>query len=126
MNYSASYDIERDGPVPLIISLVLALIYIIALWRVFSKAGKPGILAIVPIFNLYTLARIGGKGIGWTIASFIPVLNIVAAIVIALGVAKNFGKSGVFGFFGLVIFSFIGYLILAFGKAEYTGAYKES
>lgn len=121
-----SYSVEDNGPVPLIISLVLALIYVIAFWRVFSKAGKPGILAIIPIFNIYTLARIGGKGIGWTILSFIPGLNIIAAIVIGLGVAKNFGKSGAFGFFGLVVFSFIGYLILAFGKAEYTGAYKES
>ena len=126
MEYGYSYDMDRDGPIPIIISLVLALIYIIAFWRVFSKAGKPGILALIPIFNIYTLARIGGKGIGWTIASFIPVLNIIAAIVIGLGVAKNFGKSAVFGFFGLVVFSFIGYLILAFGSAEYTGAYKES
>ena len=126
MEYGYSYDMDRDGPIPVIISLVLALIYIVAFWRVFSKAGKPGILALIPIFNIYTLARIGGKGIGWTIASFIPVLNIIAAIVIGLGVAKNFGKSAVFGFFGLVVFSFIGYLILAFGSAEYTGAYKES
>ena len=116
-----SYSLENDGPVPLIISLVLALIYIIAFWRVFTKAGKPGILAIIPIFNIYTLARIGGKGIGWTIASCIPVLNIIAAIVIGLGVAKNFGKSGVFGFVGLWLFSLIGYLILGFGSAQYVG-----
>ena len=121
-----SYDLEQNGPLPIIIGLAFALIYIVALWRVFSKAGKPGIFAIIPIVNVYTLARIGGQGIGWTIASFIPILNIVAAIVIALGVAKNFGKSAVFGFFGLVVFSFIGYLILGFGSAQYTGAYKES
>ena len=42
-------------------------------------------------------------------------------MVVSLGVAKNFGKSGVFGFIGLFLFSLIGYLILAFGSAQYIG-----
>ncbi len=52
-------------------------------------------------------ARWGASGL-----IFIPLVNIV--------VAKAFGKSGVFGFFGLFLFSIIGYLILGFGQARYT------
>jgi hypothetical protein len=43
------------------------------------------------------------------------------SIILALDVAKSFGKSGVFGIFGLWIFSFVGYPILGFGSATYQG-----
>ena len=122
MEYSASYDINEQGPVPLIISLVLALLLIIALWKVFTKAGKPGIFAIIPIVNIYTLIKISGNAGWWTILYFIPVVNVIISILVSIGVAKNFGKSGAFGFFGLFLFSFIGYLILGFGKAQYQGS----
>ena len=62
--------------------------------------------------------------IGMFILLLIPGVNVIAYIVVALGIAKNFGKSGVFGFFGLVVFSFIGYLILGFGSAQYVGGDK--
>ncbi len=121
MDFSYSYDASTDGPVPLIISLVVALIGIIALWRVFTKAGRPGWAAIIPIYNIYTLVKIGGFS-GWFVLLYlIPIVNVVISIVVALGVAKNFGKSGVFGFIGLWLFSLIGYLILAFGSAQYVG-----
>ena len=121
MDFSYSYDASTDGPVPLIISLVVALIGIIALWRVFTKAGRPGWAAIIPIYNIYTLVKIGGFS-GWFVLLYlIPIVNVVISIVVALGVAKNFGKSGVFGFIGLWLFSIIGYLILAFGSAQYVG-----
>jgi len=121
MEISTSYDITRDGPLPLIISLVLVLILVIALWKVFVKAGRPGILAIIPIVNTYQLVKIGGYGIGSFLLLLIPGVNVIVYIIVAIGVAKNFGKSGAFGFFGLVLFSFIGYMILGFGKAQYVG-----
>ena len=124
MEFSTSYDVGRDGPVPLIISLIVTLILIIALWKVFVKAGRPGILAVIPIVNMYQLVKISGRGIGSFLLLLIPVVNVIVYILVALGVAKNFGKSGVFGFFGLVVFSFLGYLILGFGKAQYIGADK--
>jgi hypothetical protein len=119
MDYSYSY--QTDSPVPGIISAVILVIGLIALWRTFSKAGRPGWFAIIPILNIYTLVKISGNAGWWTILWFIPLVNIVIALLVSLGVAKNFGKSGVFGFFGLFLFSFIGYLILGFGGAQYTG-----
>ncbi|ONF72646.1 DUF5684 domain-containing protein [Amycolatopsis keratiniphila] len=105
----------------LIITLILALLYIAALWRVFTKAGRPGWAAIIPIYNLYILTKVAGRSGWWVVGLLIPVVDIVAGIVVSLGVAKSFGKSGAFGFFGLFVFGFIGYPILALGSAQYAG-----
>lgn len=111
----------------LILGLVLWLLSIIAMWKVFGKANKPGWAAIVPFYNTWVLAEVGGKPGWWglvaILAGAIPFLGTIASIIlillISLGVAKNFGKSTVFGVIGLFLFSIIGYLILAFGSAKY-------
>jgi len=121
-DYSVSYSADfSSNPVFWAIYAVVLIVGIIALWRVFTKAGRPGWAAIVPIYNIYTLVKISGNSGWFTLLYFIPIANIVAAIIVALGVAKNFGKSGVFGFFGLFLFSLIGYLIIGFGSAKYEG-----
>ena len=120
MDYSYSVDYSSN-PVFWIIYIAVIVLAIVALWRVFAKAGRPGWAAIVPIYNIYTLVKVAGKEGWWTILFFIPIANIVASIVVALGVAKNFGKSSAFGIVALWLFSLIGYLILGFGKAQYVG-----
>jgi len=55
---------------------------------------------------------------------FVPYVgSLVVAILMALGLAKNFGKSVLFAIFGLLIFSIVGYLMLAFGSDKYLGGY---
>ncbi|WP_410599547.1 DUF5684 domain-containing protein [Amycolatopsis sp. lyj-90] len=100
--------------------LIFAVLMIIALWKVFTKAGRPGWAAIIPFYNAYTLLKVAGRSGWWLILLLIPVVNIVIAIIVSIDVAKAFGKSGVFGFFGLFLFSIIGYLIIGFGQARYT------
>lgn len=121
-DYSVSYSADfSNNPVFWIVYAVVAILAIVALWRTFQKAGRPGWAAIIPIYNIYTLVKVGGYS-GWFVLLYlIPIVNIIISVVVALGVAKNFGKSGVFGFIGLWLFSLIGYLILAFGSAQYVG-----
>ena len=78
-----------------IFGLIWYILVAVALWKVFSKAGYPGILAIIPI------------------------VNIVFAIVVAVKEGANFGKGAVFSFFLLWMFPFIGHLIVGFGSATY-------
>ena len=118
--YSTSGD-PVAGAIGGVIGAVVGLILIIALWRVFSKAGRPGWWAIIPLVNTFQLVKIGGYGFGTFLLLLIPGVNVIVYIIVALGIAKNFGKSGAFGFVGLVLFSFIGYLILGFGSAQYVG-----
>jgi hypothetical protein len=50
----------------------------------------------------------------------IPIVNVITAIVVALGVARAFGKGPLYGFFLLFLFQPIGYLVLGFGSARFT------
>lgn len=109
------------GGVMTLFWLVVAVVMIVAMWKVFVKAGQPGWAAIVPIYNYYILTQIAGRPAWWLLLFFIPFANLIALIVISMDIAKAFGKSEVFGILGLVLFSPIGYLILGFGKDTYKG-----
>jgi hypothetical protein len=87
---------------------------------VFTKAGKPGWAAIVPIYNLVVLLEIAGKPLWWIVLFLIPLVNIIMCIIVSIAVAKNFGKSAGFGV-GLGLLGFIFYPILGFGDAQYQG-----
>jgi hypothetical protein len=108
------------GLVLVVLYLGIALFFIIAGWKLFVKAGQPGWGVLIPIYNLYLWVRIAGKPGWWLLLYLIPVVNIVIAIMVALDIAKAFGKSGAFGFFLLCLFSFIGIPILGYGSAVYT------
>jgi hypothetical protein len=115
-----------------IISFALVLLLIIAEWKIYVKAGQPGWAVIVPFYNIYILLKIAGKP-GWLVflllGMFIPIINIlvmiaafVISIIVSLDIAKAFGRSSMFGFFLLFLFSPIGYMILGYGKSQYVGA----
>jgi len=105
-----------------VVGVVLYVLIAISLWRVFSKAGYPGILAIVPIVNVFILVKVAGYSAWMTLLMLIPIVNIIFSIVIAVRVGKNFGKGGVFSFFLLWLLSIIGYFIIGFGSSEYRRA----
>ena len=101
--------------------LAVVVLLIVALWRMYAKAGKPGWAAIIPFYNTWVLAEVGGKPGWWMFLMFIPFVNIVITLLVALGIARNFGKGDAFGIFGLWLFSIIGYMVLGFGSAPYKG-----
>jgi len=101
-----------------LISSIIWLIMVIAHWRLFTKAGQPGWASIIPIFNFYILLKIIGKPSWWLILLFIPVANVIIAIWSTNLLAKRFGKDELYTF-GLLLFPYIFYPILAFGSAKY-------
>ena len=104
-----------------IIGLIFAVVGIIVMWKVFTKAGQPGWASIIPIYNLYVLTQIGGRPGWWTILLLIPGVNVIVFAILSIDIAKSFGKDAVFGVVGLWLFSIIGFAILAFGGAQYRG-----
>ena len=103
-----------------IVYLAVAVLGIVAMWKIFEKAGEPGWAAIIPFYNLYVLFKITW-GNGWKfLFLLIPIANIVFAIITMVKLAKAFGKSGGFAV-GLIFLSIIFYCILAFDKSEYLG-----
>lgn len=108
---------------------IISLIIIIAMWKIFTKAGKPGWAAIIPIYNAVVLFQISGLSPWLLLIGLIPGLGQMAlgiiGIIATFRLATAFGKDVGYGF-GLLFLPFIFYPILAFGDAKYTGYVKDS
>jgi len=98
--------------------LVLVVFMIVTLWKIFTKAGKPGWASLIPFYNLIVMLNIAGKPGWWLLLCFIPIVNIVIMILMVVGIATNFGKGGGF-VVGMILLPIIFYPILAFGSAQY-------
>jgi Family of unknown function (DUF5684) len=109
------------GAVMMLVWLGVVILMIASTWVVFTKAGKPGWASIVPIYNIIVMLEIAGKPLWWILLLFIPLVNFIVAILIFMAIAKNFGKSELFGV-GLALLGFIFMPLLAFGDAKYQGA----
>lgn len=143
--YSASDagGIMAMGMGMLIFMLAIIVFMIIALWKIYTKAGKPGWACIVPVYNYIVLLQIAGKPIWWIVWFILPVVGalittvspaiggilylilVIIAIVFSImmyhGLSKSFGKGAGFTV-GLILLGIIFFPILAFGKAKYIGA----
>ncbi len=118
--YTTSSSSSGMSPIVSILYLAVLIVVIVAMWKVFEKAGQKGWASIIPIYNTYILLKIAGKPGWWLLLMFLPFVNFVVLIIVNLEIAKAFGKSAAFGIFGLTFFSFVGYPMLAFGDAKYT------
>lgn len=111
--------------VGLVLYVALIVFAILTVWRINRKANKPGWAAIVPVYNYVVVLEIVGRPIWWILLSFVPLVNIYVAFVVALDLAKSFGKSTAFGI-GNFFVPIITYPILAFSKnARYVGPIAE-
>ena len=73
----------------LLFALALTVVVILGWWKMFEKAGEPGWAAIIPIFNIIVFLKIAGRPIWWVVLFFIPIANIIVAIVLAIDIAKG-------------------------------------
>lgn len=94
------------------VSILLAIISLVATIKVYKKLGLPGWGVIVPIYGQWILLKAVDLP-GWL--SILPVANGIAIIVANYRLAGKFGKSAGFGL-GLVFLTPIFYMILGFGK----------
>ena len=71
----------------------------IFLGKIFKKAGVKPWVAWVPVYNSWKLLEIGGQQGFWAVLSFIPIINIVAAVYTYIAmyhIGKKLGKDGAF------------------------------
>src|SRR5215216_4241008 len=116
------YNAQAEPPsaVSMIFGLLIALLLIVAMWKVFTKAGEPGWASIIPIYNLYIWCKIVGRPGWWILLMLIPLVNFIIMIILCIDLAKSFGKGAGFGL-GLAFLGFIFLPILGFGSAQYQG-----
>lgn len=107
-----------------LVMLPLIVVTIIAMWKIFVKAGRPGWQSIVPIYSSWVLFEIVGYPGWWALLSLVPVVSIFPAIIMIIAyykIAKLFGKSDGFAV-ASIFFPFVTFPMLAFGNAQFQGA----
>lgn len=114
-----------DASLPLLsvlffVGVAMPLLVIASMWKVFTKAGKPGWAALIPIYNTVVMLEIAGKPTWWFILFFVPGVNLVVSLMLFVAFAEAFDKSALFGL-GLLFLGIIFFPVLAFGNAEYVG-----
>ena len=143
--YSAGYTFG------MLLPLSVFILMIVAMWKIYVKAGAPGWGVLVPIYNVYLLFKIAWKTkMYWimlacmllpgllsgfmvgmdgneVLAVILPLLMMACAIAsIVIGIINTVKLAKAFGkgggfAVGLIFLSIIFYCILAFGKAQYIG-----
>jgi len=104
-----------------ILYLAIVVLMIIAMWKIFTKAGKPGWAILIPIYNIIVMLEIVGKPTWWIIIILlVPFVNIIFLIWVINLLSLSFGKEVGFTI-GMLLLPFIFIPVLGFGSAEYKG-----
>lgn len=112
-----------------VLSMTALLVFeVIAAWKMFEKAGKPGWASIVPVYNVVVLLDIIGYKwyyIFLFLLGGIPFIGQVALILFLISfsikLAKSYNQSTGFGI-GLLLISMVFVPIIAFSKdIKYVG-----
>ncbi|MGC6177472.1 DUF5684 domain-containing protein [Lacrimispora sp. 38-1] len=143
MNSSFYAAFAAFGMIIILLGLAIGILLLAAEWKIFSKAGRPGWAALIPIYNIYVRSNVVFGNLGYFIAFLvIAVINFIGRtsevgglnslgalctfilhIVYCINISKAFGKSGGFTV-GLILLPVIFFPILAFGSDEYIGPQK--
>lgn len=118
-SYSVDYS-AQSSPLVNVIALLLVVLIIVAIWKIFEKAGEPGWKAIIPLYNVYTEYKIFW-GNGWLcLLTLIPIVNIVVTIILYSKISKAFGHGAGFTV-GLLFLPYVFLTMLGFNGDEYQG-----
>ena len=140
----------QSSPLSGVFSLVVSILMIIAMWKIFEKAGEKGWKALIPIYDSYILWKIAGRNwikdmliiagtfIAYMVFAFLNIQNSIFGIVSLLfgfvfvvyllvavcgycsGLSHNFGHAGGFAV-GLFFLHPIFLMILGFNSDKYVG-----
>lgn len=105
-----------------LICMALAIVVTVAMWKIFKKAGEPGVYSIIPIYNTMVMARLGGMESWLGLLVLVPGVGPFMAIYIMYKLFVDGFKLSVGQFIVLcLLFPVIGYPLIAFSdKYQYT------
>ena len=116
---------DTSTTISAIVSIAITIVTLVAMWKMFEKAGQAGWKSIIPFYNLYIEFKfVWGSG-WWFLLLLIPLVDIVVYFIHQYRLVKVFG--GGIGMFILMLFlPTIATLILGLGEAKYTCVYGKS
>lgn len=69
-------NLGAGGTLNIVLSIIVAIVFVVGMWKMFVKAGEAGWASIIPIYNIYVLFKITwGSGIKFLLL-LIPIVNI--------------------------------------------------
>ncbi|RYF81460.1 MAG: S26 family signal peptidase, partial [Chitinophagaceae bacterium] len=84
------------GPSQVIILIIFLLLFLIlpavGAYKMFQKAGRPGMQGAIPIANTWNMLDLTNKPKWWFFAQFIPVIGFLFQVGIYLEFVRAFGK----------------------------------
>lgn len=118
--YQSTTEMPQMSPAVTIIYLAIMVLELVAMWKLYVKAGKPGWAAIIPIYNVIVMLQIAKKPWWYLLLMLVPIVNFVIGIITTIAFVKAYGKDTAFAVL-TIFFAPIMYPILAFGNSEYQG-----
>lgn len=106
-----------------LVVIALAVLILVARWKMFKKANVDGWEALIPIHSDVVELQLSGIKTYWYFLNLIAICGIGPLVLLfwkSIALAKAFGKGTGFGVL-MAFFPFVCYPILGFGKAEYVG-----
>lgn len=120
-NYSSNVDqfiFLKIGGIVLLIAIVV--VFLISIMKVYKKANRNPITAIIPFYNIFPLLEICNLPKMYFVFILIPLFNLIYIYKITEILATSFKKDKKFGI-GLFLLPIVYYPILGFSKSEYVG-----
>ena len=135
-NYSAGYEnhaavINHHAPViagiigGVFFLLIIAALYVYFSYIIYRLAKKTNTehagWAWIPFVNLYLLIKIAQKPGWWLILFFIPIVNIIIAVLVWMSISRRVGKPDYLGLFMVIpILNLVIPAYLAFSEPDIT------
>lgn len=109
------------GTVLVLFFMIFLVINIVAMWKLFAKAGEPGWKSLIPIYNSWIFLRLGDQPGWWAVAGLIPPLGIVT-LILSIIAAHRIGLKLSKPDWWVILYIFvqpIWMLVLAFDKSTW-------
>ena len=75
-----------------LIALVLFILPSFGAYLMFRKAGRPGLIGLIPIVNIFVMLQVSKRPLYWFFLMFIPVVGWFISLGIYIEFVKTFGK----------------------------------
>jgi signal peptidase I len=102
----------------MILTILFFIVSTAGLWRIFSKAGKPGWHAVVPFLNIVTWIKVIGKPKWWIIPALLPFVNVFLLLLMVVETLKCFKHDRLWQITLAVLFPFVYIPFLGFSSKE--------
>lgn len=92
----------------------------ICLQKIAKKLGEENAWwAWIPVLNVLLIIKLAGKPLWWLLLLFVPLVNIIIAVLVWIAIAERLGKSAIWGILVfLPVLNLIAFGVMAFGKTD--------